>query len=140
LCFLEDGEFREKTEKTCRCDGSDVLFRHEWFFDYFSHGFSATPSSRQTATAMNLPYCAAEFYGRIFPSGERRLAACPSRQLAETLARRDNAGKLRASLSVAGKLPATAGWQPALPRERNDALQVSVRSYFAQLHFADIEL
>ncbi len=50
-------------------------------------------------------------------SGEHRLPACRSRQLAETLleihARSD-------SLGVVGRLPATAGWQPALPRSAND--------------------
>ncbi len=49
-------------------------------------------------------------------SGEHRLPACRSRQLAETLleihAKSD-------PLLVAGRLPATAGWQPALPRSAN---------------------
>src|SRR6185312_6749966 len=44
-------------------------------------------------------------------SGERRLPACESRQLAETLGRFN----IDYALDVAGKLPATAGWQPALP-------------------------
>jgi hypothetical protein len=49
----------------------------------------------------------------VFDSGERRLPACRSRQLAETRIRdhHDNTRK-----NIAGKLPAIAGWQPALPR------------------------
>jgi hypothetical protein len=45
-------------------------------------------------------------------SGEHRLPACESRQLAETSLRFSDAK----TACVAGKLPATAGWQPALPR------------------------
>src|SRR5205823_3285953 len=44
--------------------------------------------------------------------GERRLPACSFRQLAENESIPPN----RTLSSVAGKLPATAGWQPALPR------------------------
>ena len=47
-------------------------------------------------------------------AGEHRLPACSSRQLAETLF---NGGSSRCE-NVAGKLPATAGWQPALPKLR----------------------
>ena len=44
-------------------------------------------------------------------SGEHRLPACRSRQLAETIS-----SEMRfAARDVAGKLPATTGWQPVLP-------------------------
>ena len=51
--------------------------------------------------------------------GERRLLACSFRQLAEKHLVRP----VRRKILVAGKLPATAGWQPALPRERSGVLQ-----------------
>jgi hypothetical protein len=46
-------------------------------------------------------------------SGERRLPACKSRQLTETQCPEFITVR---TPNVAGKLPATAGWQPALPR------------------------
>src|SRR5205809_8053700 len=47
-------------------------------------------------------------------SGERRLPACTSRQLAET-GKRHHLRIVRAKMLPAG-LPATTGWQPVLPR------------------------
>ena len=80
-------------------------------------------------------YCRAGF--RI--SGEHRLPACKFRQLAET----EDSIDLRARRCIAGKLPASAGPQPALPaagaekiRDREDALAntrdaCATRSQFA---------
>src|SRR6266446_1203328 len=48
----------------------------------------------------------------IYGSGEHRLPACSYRQLAEMLC----VFVAATSLKVAGKLPATTGWQPVLPR------------------------
>jgi len=48
-------------------------------------------------------------------SGERRLPACSSRQLAEMLLGRCKRIDPLMSCGVSGRLPETAGWQPALP-------------------------
>ncbi|PYL79188.1 MAG: hypothetical protein DMF27_01510 [Verrucomicrobia bacterium] len=51
--------------------------------------------------------------GRIFLSGERRLPACwPRQPAAAPLFKFVEQRKT----TVSGKLPETAGWQPALPR------------------------
>src|SRR5205085_2497776 len=55
--------------------------------------------------------------------GERRLPACMSRQLAETL----SASPWTVPSDVAGKLPATAGRQPALPADEQIAPRFSRR-------------
>jgi hypothetical protein len=48
-------------------------------------------------------------------SGEHRLPACPSRQLAEMhLSMLLREEEIR-DTDVAGRLPATTGWQPVLP-------------------------
>ena len=53
-------------------------------------------------------------------SGERRLPACCARQPAEHIRLCASNGLerfiARIAVVVAGKLPAAAGWQPALPR------------------------
>ena len=52
---------------------------------------------------------------RIAVSGEHRLPVCKFRQFAETVARFK---RLSTRTGVAGKLPANAGYQPALPGAR----------------------
>ena len=58
---------------------------------------------------------------RVSVSGERRLPACRSQQPAETPAAVVDLVDTIVK-TVAGKLPATAGWQPALPKTEGRAL------------------
>jgi hypothetical protein len=62
----------------------------------------------------NIGNCAQSFLSAFF-SGEHRLIACPFRQSAEKPVVHSDLASLK---NVVGKLPTTAGWQPAL-RRRN---------------------
>src|SRR4029077_1599046 len=87
-------------------------------------GFTRQTSNAQRTTS-NI-----EYERRMKPamhdsvSGEHRLPACSIRQLAECTSCLRNV--LRSE--VRGRLPQTAGWQPALPRTQGD-LTMNERSF-----------
>ena len=70
-----------------------------------------------------------ENFPAVLGIGERRQLACWARLPAEHMIACKHRTSLSQLLKVVGKLPTTAGWQPALPRTENRIRSFALLSF-----------